>query len=70
MQLTVAMCDKLETKNFATCATVDISAWAILDEVDWSTMHHVVMVILTTVNVGGVNNFAAGPLYGFTILLV
>ena len=27
-----------------------------------------VMVILTGVNVGGVNNFAAGPLYGFTIL--
>ena len=27
-----------------------------------------VMVILTRVNVGGVNNFAAGPLYGFTIL--
>ena len=27
-----------------------------------------VMVILTRVNVGGVNNFAAGPLHGFTIL--
>ena len=27
------------------------------------------MVILNRVNVGGVNNFAAGPLYGFTILL-
>ena len=26
------------------------------------------MVILTRFNVGGVNNFAAGPLYGFTIL--
>ena len=28
------------------------------------------MVILTRVNVGGVNNFAAGPLYGFTILFI
>ena len=27
------------------------------------------MVILTKVNVGGVNNFVAGPLYGFTIVL-
>ena len=27
------------------------------------------MVILTRVNVGGVNNFVAGPLYGFTIVL-
>ena len=30
---------------------------------------YIIMVILTRVNVGGVNNFAAGPLYGFTILL-
>ena len=29
-----------------------------------------VMAILTRVHVGGVNNFAAVPLYGFTILLV
>ena len=28
------------------------------------------MVILTRVNVGGVNNFAAGPLYGVTILFI
>ena len=32
-------------------------------------MWWLVMVILTRVYVGGVNNFAAGPLYGFTILL-
>ena len=33
-------------------------------------MWWLVMVILTRVNVGGANNFAAGPLYGFTILFV
>ena len=42
----------------------DISAWAILSEVDWWP----VMVILTRVNVGGVNKFAVGLLDGFTIL--
>ena len=53
--------------TFATCSKVVKSAWAILGEVDWSTMW--CLVILTRVNVGSVNNFAAGPLYWFTILL-
>ena len=56
-------------KTFSTCARVDISAFAILDEVARSTIMVMLMVFLTRVNVGGVNDFAAGPLYGFTILL-
>ena len=54
-------------KTFSTCARVDISAFAILDEVARSTIMVMLMVFLTRVNVGGVNDFAAGPLYGFTI---
>ena len=45
---------------------VEISYWAILSEVDWCP----VIVILTRVNVGGVNNFAVGPLDGFTNLFI
>ena len=43
-----------------------ISYWAILGEIDWWP----VMVILTRVNVDGVNNFAVGPLDGFTNLFI